>query len=89
MRRPGNPSYALNFVHALELEQAYKEAIEATIVFCNATEYVTLSLAIDADAACAVVGQHIHMKFTAVKDTRSILLTIQWLALLNLRACKA
>ena len=86
VRRPGNPSYALNFVHALELEQAYEEAIEATITFCNATEYVTLSLAMDADAACAVVGQYIHMELTAVKRIQQYL-TDHTMVGLAIRTC--
>ncbi len=34
---PSSPSYALNLMHALELEQAYSAAVAVAISFCRAT----------------------------------------------------
>lgn len=37
--KPSSPSYALNLMHGLELEQAYGKALQLALDFCTATKY--------------------------------------------------
>ena len=36
--KPSSPSYALNLMHGLELEQAYGKALQLALEFCQATK---------------------------------------------------
>ena len=38
--KPTNPSYALNLMHGMELDQAYGKALQLALHFCQATKYV-------------------------------------------------
>ena len=37
--KPSSPSYALNLMHGLELQQAYGKALQLALDFCTATRY--------------------------------------------------
>lgn len=37
--KPSSPSYALNLMHGLELEQDYSQALHLALHFCTTTEY--------------------------------------------------
>ena len=41
--KPQSASYALNLMHALELELAYNEALDVAASFCRSTTCVTLN----------------------------------------------
>ena len=38
--KPSSPSYALNLMHGLELEQDYTQALHLALHFCTTTQYV-------------------------------------------------
>ena len=37
--KPSSPSYALNLMHGLELEQDYTQALNLALNFCTTTKY--------------------------------------------------
>ena len=57
--RPQSASYALNLMHALELELAYNEALDVAAAFCRSTTCLTLDPRLDLQVACAAVAVNV------------------------------